>query len=216
MNRIAVFILIVLSSCSKKAVTEKDSNKDKDSLVQQVETIHTEDTEDTVSVPFSQSLKGNGYVYQLKGLKSPNGEISFKSVSIFYKKKLHQKIIVDTVSVLHDWEVVFNVNKDVNFDGYNDIELINWAGNYASATSFWLYNKKSRKYAHYKPLDTIQNIGIDSKRKEITSNYHIGPVNTYNKVYEWQKGKLLFMSAHIEEEGEEIDIYRKNGKIIVK
>lgn len=145
MNRTGFLILIVLGSCTKKAGVEKDMNADKDSLVQKIETVHTQEAEDTASVPFSQSLKGNGYTYILKGLESPNGAISFKSVSIFYKKKLYQKITVDTVSVLRDSEVVFNIDKDVNFDGSNDIELINWAGNYAWSSSFWLYNKKSKK-----------------------------------------------------------------------
>lgn len=216
MSRVSVFILVVLASCSKKAVDQKAIHKNEDSLVQNLQSLHRENTEDTVSVPFSKSLKGNGYVYTLKGLESPNGAISFKSVSIFYKNRLHQKITVDTVSVLNEREVVFDVSQDANFDGYKDIELINWAGNYAYSSSFWLYDKKSKKYAHYKPLDTIQNIEIDRQRKEITSNYHIGPVNTYSKVYQWQKGKLLLMSAHIEEEGEETNIYRKNGKIIVE
>jgi hypothetical protein len=181
--------------------------------VQQVENVQTEDT---ASVPFSQSLKGNGFTYTLKGLESPDGEISFKSISILNKNKLYQKIRVDTISVLNEREVIFNIDNDANFDGYNDIELINQAGNYTSSSSFWLYNQKSRKYNHYKPLDTIQNIGFDRKRKEITSSYHIGPVNTYSKTYQWEKGKLLMMSAHIIEEGDEINIYRKNGKIIVE
>lgn len=215
MNRIGVFILIILSSCSKKEAAEKNHIEDKDSLVQNIE-IHTQEEEDTASIPFSQSLKENGYLYTLKGLESPNGAINFKSINIFYRNKLHQKIIFDTVSVLNEREVVFNVDKDANFDGFNDVELINWAGNYAYSSSFWLYNQKTKKYDYYKPLDTIQNIKIDIGKREITSDYHIGPVNTYSKIYQWKNGKLLMMSAHIEEEGDVIRMYRKNGKIIVE
>lgn len=216
MRRVSVFILVVLASCSKKALDEKTIHKNEDSLVQNLEAVHRENTEDTISVPFSKSLQGNGYVYTLNGLESPNGAINFKSINIFYRKKLHQKIIFDTVFVLNEREVVFNVDKDANFDGFNDVELINRAGNYAYSSSFWLYNQKTKKYDHYKPLDTIQNIKIDTGKREITSDYHIGPVNTYSKTYQWQKGQLLLMSAHIEEEGEEINIYRKNGRIIVE
>ncbi|KMQ58489.1 hypothetical protein ACM46_22585 [Chryseobacterium angstadtii] len=215
MNRTGVFILIVLSSCSKKEAAETKSIENKDTVVQNIE-IQAQKEEDTASLPFSQSLKENGYLYTLKGLESPNGAINFKSINIFYKNKLHQKIIVDTVSVLNEREVVFSADKDANFDGYKDVELINWAGNYSYSSSFWLYNQKTGKYDHYKPLDTIQNIKIDAGRREITSNYHIGPANTYSKTYQWKNGKLLMMSAHIVEEGEEIQIYRKNGKIIVE
>ncbi|KMQ60525.1 hypothetical protein ACM40_12170 [Chryseobacterium sp. BLS98] len=213
MNKMFLLILITFCCCSKKADLKEDHLVKETAPVQQVENVQTEDT---ASVPFSQSLKGNGFTYTLKGLESPDGEISFKSISILNKNKLYQKIRVDTISVLNEREVIFNIDNDANFDGYNDIELINQAGNYTSSSSFWLYNQKSRKYNHYKPLDTIQNIGFDRKRKEITSSYHIGPVNTYSKTYQWEKGKLLMMSAHIIEEGDEINIYRKNGKIIVE
>ncbi|UWX59028.1 hypothetical protein N0B40_11300 [Chryseobacterium oranimense] len=213
MNRIFPLILIVLCSCVKKTEPKEVPIVNEATSVQQVENVQTEDT---ASVPFSQSVKGKGFTYTLKGLESPDGEISFKSISIFNKNKLHQKIMVDTISVLNEREVIFNIDNDANFDGYNDIELINWAGNYASSSSFWLYNQKSRKYDYYKPLDTIQNIRFDRKRKEITSSYHIGPVNTYSKTYQWEKGKLLMMSAHIIEEGDEIYMYRKNGKIVVE
>lgn len=215
MSRIGIFILIFLSSCGKKEAVEKKFIERKDSLGQNIE-IHTQEEEDTVSVPFSQSLEENGYVYTLKGVESPNGVINFKSINIFYKNKLHQKIIFDTVSVLNKREVVFNVDNDADFDGYKDVELINWAGNYAYSSSFWLYNQKTKKYDHYKPLDTIQNIKIDTRKREITSDYHIGPVNTYSKTYQWENGKLLMMNAHIVEEGEETHMYRKNGKIIVE
>ncbi|GEM_PF-1473873 len=213
MNKMFLLILITFCCCSKKADPKEDHLVKETAPIQQVENVQTEDT---TSVPFSQSLKGNGFTYTLKGLESPDGEISFKSISILNKNKLYQKIRVDTISVLNEREVIFNIDNDANFDGYNDIELINQAGNYTSSSSFWLYNQKSRKYDHYKPLDTIQNIRFDRKRKEITSSYHIGPVNTYSKTYQWEKGKLLMMSAHIIEEGDEINMYRKNGKIIVE
>ncbi|MBB6368959.1 XAC2610-related protein [Chryseobacterium shigense] len=213
MNRAIVFLLIVLGSCSKKAEPEKEIVVSENIPVQQVEVAQEEDTE---TVPFSRSVKGNGFVYTLHGLEKANGSIDFKSISIFEKKKLRQKIIVDSVYVLHDWEIIFNADKDANFDGFKDLEVINWAGNYAFSSSFWLYNQKTRKYDHYKPLDTIQNIEIDAKRKEINSNYHIGPVNTYSKTYQWENGKLLMMSASIFEEGEETHMYRKNGKIVVE
>ncbi len=42
MNRIGVFILIILSSCGKKEAAEKNRIEDKDSLVQNIE-IHTQE-----------------------------------------------------------------------------------------------------------------------------------------------------------------------------
>jgi hypothetical protein len=161
--------------------------------------IKEKEPKDTTTVPFSKTLTGNGYSYVLKGRQETNEVINFKSINIFFKKKLHQKIIFDTVSVLREAEAYFDVSKDVNFDGYNDLEVINQVGNYWSSSSFWLYDKKLKKYEYYKPMDTIINPVVDSKSKSITSNYHIGPTDFYYKVYEWKNNKLVMTNFRADE-----------------
>lgn len=213
MNRMLLFLGIILSSCSKKATAEKENVIREDSIGRSLQI--TEQT-DTAVVPFSKTLTGNGYVYTLDGVKESNETINFKSVSIFDKKKLLQKIKVDSISVLNEREVYFSINQDVNFDGLNDVELVNQAGSYTSSSSFWLYNKKVKKYEYYKPLDTIINPKIDVLRKKIISDYHIGPNDTYFKVYAWEKGKLILESVQINDEEGETNQYRKNGKWITE
>ncbi|AZA79431.1 hypothetical protein EG347_18960 [Chryseobacterium sp. G0186] len=213
MTRVLLFLTIILGSCSKKTTAEKRNVIREDSIGKPLQIA---ENADIVEVPCSKTLAGNGYVYTLDGVKESDETINFKSVSIFDKKKLLQKITVDSISVLNEREVYFNVNQDVNFDGLNDIELVNQAGNYTSCSSFWLYNKKAKKYEYYKPLDTIINPKIDVVNKKILSNYHVGPIDTYFKVYAWEKGKLILESVQINDEEGETNQYRKNGKWITE
>lgn len=210
MSRVLIFVGLVLCSCSKKVPIESGNGANKDSLIQPLEVV-----EDTTSFPFSRILKENGYVYKLEGSEMSNRTIHFKSIGIFTKGKLHQKMNIDTISVLNEGEVYFNVGQDVNFDGLNDVELGYQAGN-ASSSIFLLYDGKTRKYEHYKPLDTIINPKIDASKKEIISNYHVGPIDTYFKVYSWEKGKLILQSLQIIGEDGEVNQYRKNGKWITR
>lgn len=181
-----------------------------------IKPLQEEEDVDIATIPFSKTLRGNGYVYTLEGIKRSNETIDFKSIEIFDKGILHQKIIVDTISVLNEGEAFFSINQDINFDGLNDIELVNQAGNYTSSSSFWLYNKNTRKYEYYKPLDTIINPKIDPVKKRIVSDYHIGPTDTYFKVYAWEKGKLVLQSVQINDDHGETYQYRKSGKWITE
>ncbi|MET3536114.1 XAC2610-related protein [Chryseobacterium limigenitum] len=211
MKKIVFLTFLAFINCNKKTEKKVIINADSDSLRSQ---IIAPEKEDTATVPFSKSLTGNGYFYTLEGIKKSNETIDFKSINIFYKRELHQKIIFDTVSVLNENEAYFSIDKDANFDGYNDLEVVNQVGNYFSSSSFWLYNKKNKKYIYYKPFDSIINPGIDAKNKAIISDYYIGPSNFYSKTYEWKGGNLILQSMRIDEEGEVTEMYRKNGKLI--
>lgn len=195
MKYVVFFVILILVGCNKKP-----ENLSKAKIaVDTISHIINEEPKDTTTVPFSKTLMGNGYSYVLMGRQEMNEVINFKSLNIFEKKKLHQKIIIDTVSVLSEAEAYFDVNKDVNFDGYNDLEVINQVGNYWSSSSFWLYNKKTKRYDYYKPMDTIVNPLVDKKNKAITSNYHIGPTDYYYKVYEWKNNKLIMTHFQADE-----------------
>ncbi|MFP3833427.1 XAC2610-related protein [Chryseobacterium sp. SIMBA_028] len=208
-----LFIGILFIGCGKKTTAKKENRTNEDSIIKP---LQVEESIDTTAIPFSKTLKGNGYVYTLEGIKRSNETIDFKSIGIFDKEILHQKIIVDTISVLNEGEAFFGVNQDINFDGLNDIELVNQAGNYTSSSSFWLYNKSTRRYERYKPLDTIINPKIDALKKKIISDYHVGPTDTYFKVYAWEKGKLVLQSVQINDDEGGTYQYRKNGKWITE
>ncbi|MCY1692767.1 hypothetical protein OVA29_21890 [Exiguobacterium sp. SL14] len=85
----------------------------------------------------------------------------------FIRRNFIRELFFDTVSVLNESEAYFNVSQDVNFNGFKDLEVINQVGNYWSSSSFWLYNKKTKKYDYYKPMDTIVNPVVDKKIKQL-------------------------------------------------
>jgi hypothetical protein len=195
MKYIVFFVFLIIIGCNKKP----ENFQVKITVDTIAQNAIKEEPKDTTTVPFSKTLTGNGYSYVLKGRQETNEVISFKSINIFFKGKLHQKIIFDTVSVLRETEAYCSVSEDVNFDGYNDLEVVNQVGNYWSSSSFWLYDKKAKKYEYYKPMDTIVNPVVDSKNKSITSNYHVGPTDYYYKVYEWKNHKLVMTHFQADE-----------------
>lgn len=140
---------------------------------------------------FSEIRKGNGFIYELECKELADGSIGFQKIKIFKKNQLHQKIDVDTIEVINRNYIVLNVDEDVNFDGENDIELLSWSGMYSTSSSFWLFDKKTKKYRHYPSLDKIIDPRIDKKSKQITSDYHVGPGDFFEEIYEWKKGKLI-------------------------
>lgn len=196
MKYVVFFVVLTLIACNKNAEKLPQVNITVDTISQNP---MKEEPKDTATVPFSKSLEGDRYFFILEGRKETNDVINFKSINIFYKKELHQKIIFDTVSVLNESEAYFDISKDVNFDGYKDLEVVNQVGNYWSTSSFWLYEKKSRKFNYYKPMDTIINPKVDTRNKLILSDYHVGPSNFYNKVYQWKKNKLVMISSQADE-----------------
>jgi hypothetical protein len=196
MKYVVFFVVLTLIACNKNAEKLPQVNITVDTISQNP---MKEEPKDTATVPFSKSLEGDRYFFILEGRKETNDVINFKSINIFYKKELHQKIIFDTVSVLNESEAYFDISKDVNFDGYKDLEVVNQVGNYWSTSSFWLYDKKSRKFNYYKPMDTIINPKVDTRNKLILSDYHVGPSNFYNKVYQWEKNKLVMISSQADE-----------------
>ncbi|MFP3599772.1 hypothetical protein, partial [Chryseobacterium sp. SIMBA_029] len=91
-----------------KTTAKKENRTNEDSIIKP---LQVEESIDTTAIPFSKTLKGNGYVYTLEGIKRSNETIDFKSIGIFDKEILHQKIIVDTISVLNEGEPFFGVNQ---------------------------------------------------------------------------------------------------------
>lgn len=193
-------LLVICTGCKKK------SGSSKGSAVRALDSVHARPfsaavPEDTALSPFVKSLEGNGYVYRLKGVRFPDGKTDLVSVEIYSRGKLHQKVNFDTVSLLNEAEAFFSVDQDVNFDGYNDLEIVSVKGNYFSKSSFWLYDHEDKKYIHTGELDEIFNPEIDAVHQLIYSSYHIGPSDHYSEVYKWKNKKLVLMNRQAMESG---------------
>ena len=104
MRLTVLFVVLIVIGCNKKTDNIPQAKIAVDTFSQN---ISEEEPEDTTTVSFSKTLTGNGYSYILKGRQNINDGINFKSIDIFHQKKLHQRIIFDTVSVLNESEAYF-------------------------------------------------------------------------------------------------------------
>lgn len=167
---------------------------------------------------FTEKRTANGFVYELFCEEEKSGMINFQFIEVFKNNKLIQKIKVDSVLVYHRNEVMFEVDKDVNFDGENDIQLVNWVGMHATdiSYSFYIYDKNISKYIHNPFLDDITNLNIDYKNKTIVSQYFTRVVDQNEEIYKWKNKKLILISGYITNPytGEVEKYHVKNGKRI--
>lgn len=123
------------------------------------------------------------------------------SIIIINKKdnKNVQKILLDSnYYLLSENEIDFNIDTDINFDGFTDISLVNNVEQYNQCFSFWIYNKEQRKFLKENIFDTIYNISINSTKKEIYSKYRIGLQNFYFDKYIWLNNKLILIEKYEE------------------
>lgn len=144
--------------------------------------------------------KGNGLVYQIFCEVQKDGIINFRKIKISKSGKLIQKINLpkDSSYVYNDYEIDFASDKDWNFDKKNDIVLINWHGMVDRTYYLWLYDKNSGKYNFCPSFSKIMNPGLDQKKKEIVSEYHIGPTEFHYEKYQWKKGKYVLTHSEVE------------------
>jgi hypothetical protein len=129
-----------------------------------------------------------------------------------------QVIKIDTIEINRN-SIFFSMDKDVNFDGYNDICYLNYVGAYTSLYSFWLYDKKNNNFKHYKGLDEIQNPIIIKEKNEICSFWHSGVSVFYLERYFWHNKSLILKEKYEESVTDKISLTTTkfvNNKYIVK
>lgn len=170
---IVIFISLIIFSCDKKsAVTD----------------LHIKE------------VSGSKHQFRLKYNKKDSTEtIILKELEIkdIYTKKTKQVINLDTIEVPVHSEVL-NITQDVNFDGHDDIQILNYEGSYNSCYSFWLYNNSTDSFDHYKRLDGVNNPVILKETKEICSKYRIGLSEFYFEKYFWENNTLILKEKYKE------------------
>lgn len=207
-----LFFGVLIFNCKKSETIQTDiSEMVQDSTVENLgrdpqksdaeilqEQADAENESSKIVNKFTEKRTANGFVYKLYCEEEKSGMINFQVIEVFKNNKLIQKIKVDSVLVYHRNEVLFEVDKDVNFDGKNDIQLVNWVGMHATdiSYSFYIYDKNISKYKHDPSLDDITNLVINKINKTIVSQYFIGPVNQNEEIYKWKKGKLFLISGY--------------------
>lgn len=148
----------------------------------------------------SREVSNEDYLFSLKYTKADSAAVTvLKGLEIvdIHTRKIKQAINLDTIE-LPEYSIMLNVTEDVNFDGYNDIKVLNYAGAYNSSSSFWLYNKSTKKFDHYKKLDEVYNPIISTGNKEICSKWRIGLSEFYFEKYYWKNDSLILKEKYKE------------------
>jgi hypothetical protein len=144
---------------------------------------------------YTKYFSDKSFTYKVYYKRDSTNTTILKNVIIRKNKKIIQKIKLDTIEVSR---LYFSIDDDINFDGFNDICLLNYEGSYTSTFSFWLYDKKSNQFKHYKDLDEIQNPAIIKDKKEICSSWHSGVSDFYLERYFWKNDSLLLKEKYEE------------------
>lgn len=158
--------------------------------------------------------------------KDQNKNITFDSIIIKNKENSDiQKIKFKKDYFLRDWEVetCLLAEEDINFDGFNDIGVINYKGNYNSSFSYWVYKKNQKKYKKIRSLDSIQNPNFNKETKEIYSRWRAGLSEFHDETYIWKSDEIILKAEYIkyitdDSINPEIEYSRKliDGKYIEK
>ncbi len=119
--------------------------------------------------------------------------IFIKSVSIFYVTG-HKKIQTVFPPEKYQFESyhIPLVVEDMNFDGYNDLRVLNFVPMYQCETyDYWLYVPSKKRFEKNKALEVTSNVKFDAVSKTITSHYRGGgPFDELNEIFTWDKNKL--------------------------
>lgn len=145
-----------------------------------------------------KEISNTEYIFCLKYVKMDSTDIIvLKKIEIkdIYTKKINQIINLDAIEVPR---IDIDVTEDVNFDGYNDIKILNYVGAYNSCYSFWLYNNLTNNFDHFKELDKINNPIILKGKKEICSKYRIGLSEFHFEKYFWSNDTIVLKEKYEE------------------
>lgn len=146
------------------------------------------------NIIYTKELSNDKYIFNFSYVKdSLNPEITrFKEISIIERNRnLEIQIIkIDTIE-MNERNMFFSIDTDINFDGYNDLCVLNYEGNYNNSYSYWLFNEKNNNFQHYKGLDNIYNPEVISEKKIICSKWHSGVSSFYLEKYFWNKDSLI-------------------------
>lgn len=194
---VIIFFMLLLFSCRHEA------NKIPSSIVRNVK-------KSSSKANIDDSTKINDSVYVIKKQnteslfcmfysKNRKNIVSFDSIIVENKfNKKTQKIKFKKDYFISSWQADFSVNEDINFDGFNDIRIINYNGEYNSSYSFWLYKNRDHNYIHAYALDSIYNPIFDHKKKEIYSEWRVAFDEYHFEKYFWKNNNLILKEKHIQ------------------
>lgn len=80
---------------------------------------------------------------------------------------------------------------DVNFDGYDDIEVFGWLPNNTVPYFYWLWDPGVKQYAYRFHL---QGPTIDPETETLSAEYRESAAESWKDVFRWEDGELVLVS----------------------
>lgn len=77
---------------------------------------------------------------------------------------------------------------DVNFDGYDDLEVFGWLTNNTTPCYYWLWNSDTRRFEYG---FRMQGMTVDAEAKRLTAEYRERAELAWHDEYEWRDGELV-------------------------
>lgn len=190
-----VYCIIVILSCKSNLKEKKVIvSKNNDAVINAKKNIDT-------CTNCTKIINDTNNIYTLFYSTDTMRTASLDSISITDKKtkKAIQKIFLKPENIeLAEWEIYFSIDMDINFDGYNDLRLTNYEGNYNGSCSYWLFNKKKNIFQRNHSLDNIYNLEIIKKEKLLCSKWHAGLSSFYLEKYFWENDSLKLKEKYEE------------------
>lgn len=128
--------------------------------------------------------------------------ISGDNLNVINNGKVTQTLSLDEQGVFavkinpSDPASAFVLNKDVNFDGHNDVAVLASTG-YAGVNYFYdyyIYNPKTERLEKSSVLTQLSNPNFDNANKKIISSYKSGP-QWYTETFQWNGSTYIRSEA---------------------
>lgn len=103
-----------------------------------------------------------------------------------------------SINSAFDFSDTISTKSDFNFDGYNDLSLLQSDGQGSMAVDSYLvflFDPKIKRFVYSKELSAIQNIDTAPNDKTIISYQGEGNSSYSSKIYSWHDGQLVLTSA---------------------
>lgn len=135
-------------------------------------------------------LKAKVY-YQRK-----DGTVSYYKITIYKNNKKIQTINEKSEDIFFHEDYINLTFEDANFDGKKDFLITKFIGMNFDIKYLYLYNDGT--FVKKKNFDKITSPFVDSKTKEIVSEYRVGPHENHTEIYKWKNGKLIQTYSNVE------------------
>ena len=128
--------------------------------------------------------------------ESYKADSNVKSIVI---ARLKDNKIIQTIIPREQLKTTFHhssfIVMDMNFDGNNDIRLLENNKGINSSYYCWLYNPATEKFEENKELENITSPEVDSTNKQVTSLGKGGAGSFGYSIYQFKNGKYILIES---------------------